>query len=115
MELQTMVADHPSISFSKLYTEISHAVEITEYLTASLAKLESRLGGFCNGTNTEIPSGIKESICRELGHQANVSGYLFESIEALAACLCREHPEPDLVGHDLAVQLGHNGKEGGAA
>ncbi len=105
-----MAADHPSISFSKLHTEISHTVEITEYLTSSLMKLESRLRGFCN-ENGPIPSGIRESLCRDLGHQANVSGYLFESIEALTAVLCRQHPEPDITGTDIAVQIIHNGKE----
>jgi hypothetical protein len=105
---------HPKPSFQKLHTEISHAVEITEYLTASLSNLDAKLRGFVN-ENGPVPPTVRESICHSLGHQANVAGFLFESLEALTAALCRNHAEPDITGTDVAVQHIRNGENGGAA
>jgi hypothetical protein len=101
------MADAKYPTFSSLHRNISHLHEVATYLSASLSRLEAKLRGF-SGISGELPTGIKESICRDLHHQAGVSGFLFESLEDITACLCREHPEPDIVGHDLAEQVDHN-------
>jgi hypothetical protein len=102
-----MAAPHHNISFQKLCIEISHNREISGYIDGSLSKLEGKLRGFTDGPEP-MPSGIRESICRDLSHISTCAGHLFESLEAIIACLCREHPEPDIVGHDLAEQVVHN-------